>query len=82
MKLASITHCHIFSYSLCYSAAFQREMIECLLFPFRYFTTIIRVCHLPSFLKPKVNVACWYNFQHEHICTSFANEALVFEMRK
>ena len=28
MKLASITHCHIFSYSFCPLAAFQGEMIE------------------------------------------------------
>ena len=32
-KLASITLCHIFSYSLCPSAAFEGEMIEFLLFP-------------------------------------------------
>ena len=48
MKLASITHCHIFSYSLCPSAAFQGEMIKFLLFPFRYLTTIIRDGHPPS----------------------------------
>ena len=28
MKLASITHCHIFSYSFCPLAAFQGEMIK------------------------------------------------------
>ena len=50
---------HIFSYSLCPLAAFQEEMIEFLLFPFRYFTTIIHDRHPPSFLKPKVAVACW-----------------------
>ena len=82
MKLASITHCHIFGYLLCHSTAFQGEMIEYLLFPFRYFTTIIGDCHPPSFLKPKVAVASWSNLQHEKICTSFSNKALVFEMRK
>ena len=58
MKLASITHCHIFSYSLWPLVAFQGEMIKILLFPFRYFTTIICDCHRPSFLKPKVVVVC------------------------
>ena len=28
MKLATITHCHIFSYSFCLSAAFQGEMFK------------------------------------------------------
>ena len=55
-------------------------MIKFLLFPFRYFTSIICDRHPPSFLKPKV--ASWSNLQHKQICTSFINEALVFEMRK
>ena len=63
MKLASLTHCQISSYSLCPSVAFQREMIEILLFPFRYFTTFIYDYHPPSFFKPKVAVACWSNLQ-------------------
>ena len=82
MKLASIAHCHIFRYSLCPSAAFPKEMIEGLLFPFRYFTTISCDCYPPSFFKPKVAVAYLFNLQHEKICTSFTNEALVFEMQK
>ena len=73
MKLASNTHCHIFSYSLCHSAAFHREMIKFLLFPLD-----ILDCHPPSFLKPKVAVACWSNLRR----TIFTNVALVFEMRK
>ena len=81
MKLASITHCHIFSYSLCPLAAFQGEMVEFLLFLFRYFTTIICDYHQPSFLKLKVAVACWSNLQHEQICTKFTNVSLVFEMQ-
>ena len=52
MKLASIT----FSYSLCPPAAFQGEMIEFLLFPFRYFPTIICDCHPPSFLKQHITI--------------------------
>ena len=51
-------------------------------FPFRYFTTIIPDCYPPSFLKPKVAVACWSYLQHKQICTIFTNEALVFEMQK
>ena len=82
MKLASITLCHIFSYSLCPSATFQGGMIKFVLFLFRFFTTIIRDCHLLSFLKLKVAVASLSNLQHKQICTSFTNEALVFEMRK
>ena len=82
MKFASITHCHIFSYFLCPVAAFQGELIKFLLFPFKYFTTIICDFHRPSFLIPKVSVACLSNLRQEHICTSFTNEVLVFEMPK
>ena len=56
MKLASIAHCHIFSYSLCHSAAFQGEMIKFLLFPF--IDTIIRDCNPPSFFE--IDSTCSY----------------------
>ena len=55
----------------------RAEMIKFLLFPFRYFTT-----SSARFFKLKVAVACWSNLQHEQLCTSFTNEAMVFEMRE
>ena len=78
MKLASITHCHIFSYFYCLSAAFQGEMIK---FVSSLLDISLQVCP-PSFLKPEVAVSCWSNLQHEQILTSFTNKASVFEMRK
>ena len=83
MKLSTITHCHIFSYSFCPSAAFQGEMIKFVpsLLDISLQYNSCFVCP-PSFLKPKVAVACWSNLQHEQICTSFNDKASVFEMQK
>ena len=76
-----LLHTVIFSATPCVPRLlFKEEMIKFLLFPFRYLTTIICDCHLPSFLKLKAVVACWSNLQHEQICTSFTNEPLVFEI--
>ena len=48
MKLASITHSY-FQLLLVSLVCFSRRNDRNLLFPFRYFTTIICDCHLPSF---------------------------------
>ena len=82
MKLASITHCHIFSYSFCPVAAFQGEMIEFVPSLLGISLQLFVIVCPPSFLKPKVDVAFWSNWQHKQIFTSFNNKASVFEMRK
>ena len=64
MKLASITHCYVFSYSFCPSAAFQGEMIEFVPSLSDISLQLIVIVCPQSFLKPKVAVACWSNLQH------------------
>ena len=82
MKLASITHCHIFSYSFCPSAVFQEEMIKFVPSLLDISLQQFMIVCPPSFLKPKVAVSCCTNLWHELIFTSFNNKASVFEMRK
>ena len=60
------------------------SLVYRLLFKANFYFSLLDISlrHPLAFFKLKVAVACWSNLQHEQLCTSFTNEAMVFEMPK